>query len=68
VLLCGGGVNLKGFAEFFSKQLKIPVELSNPWINILPAGKKETSKLPYQESLRYTTALGLALRGVQKYD
>lgn len=68
VLLCGGGVNLKGFVEFFSDQLKMPVELSNPWVNILPAGKKETSKLTYQESLRYTTALGLALRGVQKND
>ncbi|MFH1820484.1 MAG: type IV pilus assembly protein PilM [Candidatus Nealsonbacteria bacterium] len=67
VVLCGGGVNLKGFTEFFSSKINVPVELGNPWINILSGAKKETRHLPYQESLRYTTALGLALRG-QKYD
>lgn len=65
ILLCGGGVNLRGFVDLFSKQLKVPVELGNPWINILPDQLKETEKLSHQESLRYTTALGLALRGVK---
>jgi len=66
ILLCGGGANLKGLAELLSLELKIPVELGNPWVNILPEGKKETPQLPPDESLRYATALGLALRGVKE--
>ncbi len=70
IFLCGGGAKLKGLTNFLSSQLKIPVEIGNPWINILPAtiqpGKQ---RLIYEkeESLRYryTTALGLALRGVR---
>ena len=74
VLLCGGGANLKGLDKFLSSELKIPVELANPWINILPASsadrpeaQKKVSGLPFEESLSFTTALGLALRGVS-YD
>jgi type IV pilus assembly protein PilM len=84
IMLCGGGANLKGFPEFLSGQLKITVELGNPWVNILPGDKPakrssmppattssgvdgggETVQLPPGESLRYVTALGLALRGVK---
>ena len=74
ILLCGGGANLKGLVSFLSQQLQMPVELGNPWINILPASpaggsdqsKRKTIKhLSYEESLRYTTALGLALRGAK---
>ena len=67
VLLCGGGANLKGFAEFFSLELKIPVELGNPWINILKEPLREVPELSFSKSLGYTTALGLALRGI-KHD
>lgn len=63
IFLCGGGANLKGLTDFLSLELKIPTELANPWINILPEPLKEVPELPYEESLRYTTALGLALRG-----
>jgi len=62
ILLCGGGANLKGLAELLALGLKIPVELGNPWINILPENQKETSQLSLEESLRYTTALGSAQR------
>jgi hypothetical protein len=41
--------------------------LGNPWVNILPEGKKET-KLSFEESLKYTTALGLALRAIKEND
>ena len=64
VLLSGGGANLKGLCDFLSLELKLPVEMGNPWINILPKPLKEVPELSYEESLRYTTALGLALRGV----
>ena len=64
VLLCGRGANLKGLTDFLSFELKIPVELGNPWVNILPTSLREVPELPFKESLGYTTALGLALRGI----
>ena len=65
ILLCGGGVNLKGFVDFLSLQLNLPVEPGNPWTNILPKPVKKAPKLSQEESLRYTTALGLALRDLK---
>ncbi len=62
ILLCGGGAKLKGLIDVLSSQLEIPVEMGNPWINILPEPKKEIPEFP---SEKYTTALGLALRGVK---
>lgn len=64
ILLCGNGANLKGLSAFISSELKITVELANPWMNILPSSLKEVPGLSFKESLGYTTALGLALRGV----
>lgn len=66
ILLCNKGAKLKGLRGFLSKKLKISVELGNPWLNILPEPLKEVPGLPYKESLGYTTALGLALRGVRE--
>ena len=66
ILLCGGGANLKGLPELLTLELKIPVELGNPWINILPESLRERKELPFEESLSYTTALGLALRGIKQ--
>ncbi len=60
IILCGGGANLKGLADFLSLEMKLPVEVGNPWKNVGP----NPSELPLQESLKYTTAIGLALRGV----
>ena len=62
IYLCGGGANLKGLCELLSLELKIPVEMGNPWVNILIKEKKEVPELSFEESLKYTTALGLALR------
>ena len=66
ILLCGGGANLKGLCQLLSLELKLPVELGNPWINILPEGQRKVPGLPFEESLRYTTALGLTLRGIKE--
>jgi len=66
ILLCGGGANLKGLPELLSLKLKIPVEIGNPWVNILIKEKKEVPELSYEESLKYTTAFGLAIRGFSK--
>jgi len=66
IILCGGGANLPGLCDYLSSQLKIPVELGNPWINILPEGSKTISGFPFKHSLKYTTALGLALRAIKE--
>ncbi|MFC1663785.1 type IV pilus assembly protein PilM [Patescibacteria group bacterium] len=66
ILLCGGGANLKGLTEFLSLELKVSVELANPWVNILSEPQKEVPELSFEKSLAFTTALGLALRGVGK--
>jgi len=66
ILLCGGGANLKGLPELLSLELKIPVELGNPWVNILPESLKEVPELPLEKSLAFTTALGLALCGIKE--
>ena len=66
IFLCGGGANLKRLTDFLSTELKIPVELGNPWINILPEPLKEVPELSFEKSLSYTTALGLALRELKE--
>lgn len=68
IMLCGGGANLKGLPEFLMRSLKVEVALGNPWINILPTHAKELPMLSFQESLGYSCALGLALRGVQSKE
>ncbi len=65
IILCGGGSNLKGFPELLSMELKLPVEIGNPWINISP-GKTESKQLTNEQFLGYSTALGLALRAIKE--
>lgn len=62
VLLCGGGSLLKGLPEFLGQELGLEVELGNPWTNVFPRPVADLPPLSLQESLRYTTALGLAIR------
>jgi len=66
IFLSGGGTNLKGLVDFLSSEFKTPVEIGNPWINILPEPLKEVPQLSFEESLKYTTALGLAIRGIKE--
>lgn len=63
ILLAGGGANLLGFTDFLSSEIKIPVEVGNPWVNV---NLKKKAPLFFKESLPYTTAIGLALRGLRK--
>ena len=60
-LLCGGRANLKGLPDLFSRELGIRASIGNPWTNILPEPLKEIPELSFEDSLKYTTALGLAL-------
>ncbi len=66
ILLCGGGSSLKGLPELLSQELKLPVELGNPWTNVSLKENKSKPKLSLENSLRYTTAIGLGIRGTMK--
>lgn len=61
VLLCGGRANLSGLPDFLSRELEIKTSVGNPWINIFSDPPKEIPEISFEDSLKYTTALGLAL-------
>lgn len=60
VVMCGGGSNISGLTEYLSGALLVPVALANPWANIVSFDEYIPS-MPFGESLRYATAMGLAL-------
>jgi len=64
VILCGGGANFSGIEKFLQAELKINVKVGNPWLNAFTETTPNLSDFPTQESLSYTTAIGLALRGI----
>lgn len=68
IIVSGGGANLRGFIRFLSKELEREVILGNPWVNILKTSLKELPPISFGESLKYTAALGLALRGLRRSD
>jgi Tfp pilus assembly PilM family ATPase len=62
VILCGGGANTKGLIPYFSKRLRQDVVLGNPWVNF-----NLGTSLPLidrKKSIQYSTAIGLALKGI----
>lgn len=59
IILSGGGSNLKGLLEFLNLELKVPVELGSPWVNI-----SEKALLGLEDSLSLACAIGLALREI----
>lgn len=61
IILAGGGAKIKGIEKLMSLEFGIETEIANPWVNILDPPLRETPELPFIESIRYTTALGLAL-------
>lgn len=68
IILAGGGADSKGLAELVSKELKIPVELGDPWSNvIIKQAPLELSKF-YKNPLPFSTAIGLAIRGADASD
>ena len=60
IFLSGGDANLLGLKDYLSKELGIPVNLSNPWINIkMP--RYYLPELERGDSVRFTAAIGLAI-------
>ena len=61
IILCGGQSTLPGFAEYLEIYLKRPVVLGNPWSKVFAPGEV-IYLLNFNEALRFSTAIGLALR------
>jgi type IV pilus assembly protein PilM len=65
IVLTGGGSNLPQLDAVFPKYFdNVLVQRGNPWLAILPPGKAKQPPMTLQESVHFTTALGLALRTV----
>lgn len=65
VILTGGGSNLPGLDTAFLDHFEdIHIQRGNPWVNILKGENAMHPPMNIKESVRYTTALGLALRSV----
>lgn len=61
VLLTGGSANIRGLPEYFSASLGVPVAMGNPFVNLAPFAKR-VPPIEYEQSLSYSTAIGLTLR------
>lgn len=65
ILLTGGGSNLPGLDQAFLRNFDdVHVQRGNPWVNMIRPQKTARAPLTAQESVHYTTAIGLALRRV----
>ena len=61
IYLCGGDSNLTGFLSYLASGLSAPVELANAMINVNTLNEY-IPEISFNDSLRYATALGIALR------
>lgn len=66
IVLCGGGSNMKGLLPFLTKRLNQSVEFGNPWVNIKLG--RTLPPIDRGHSVQYSTAIGLALRGLDEYE
>ena len=66
VVLCGGGSNMRGILPYLTRKMGKPVEFGNPWINLRIG--KSIPIINKKQSVQYSTALGLALRGIRNYE
>lgn len=64
IRLCGGGANTRGLSEYLYQNMpeKIKVYIGNPFVNL---NQRSVRKFEPSEILRFTSAIGLALR--EKY-
>jgi len=63
ILLAGGAANLPGIQELFNEVFpNVPIQMGNPWTNILAPQGEGVPSLSLQDASHFATALGLALR------
>lgn len=66
IVLCGGGSNMHGLLPYMSRRLGRLVESGNPWVNVRLG--REIPLIDRGHSVQYSTAIGLALRGLDEYE
>lgn len=66
IILCGGDANLIGLTEYLNSTLKIPVKTANVWLNVF-SFEKYIPEIEFNESLKFATAIGLALKGKENF-
>lgn len=66
IVICGGGSNTKGIVPYLSKKLGRNIEFGNPWINMSLG--KNLPTIEKSQSVQYSTAIGLALKGLHYED
>lgn len=66
IIICGEGANLKGVVPFLTRRLKKEIEIGDPWVNMNLGNNLPT--INREESVKYSTAIGLALRGFYYED
>ena len=62
VILLGGDANVPGMLEYLASGFGVQFSFANPWVNLIESFDKVIPPIPFNHSLRFVTALGLALR------
>lgn len=69
IILCGGSAKLLHLNSYLYQKLseysQIDILLGNPWSNVFDSTQPNQTSLNREDSLAYTTAIGLALRAVE---
>lgn len=63
IILYGNAPKLENLKDELTLNMRTEVELANVWRNIIPSFDDEIPEIPFEESLGYAVALGLALKG-----
>ena len=64
IILTGGDSNLLGLDSYIARSSKVHVEKWNPFALVLPRMRNKLPPVPANVAHQYTTAIGLALRGL----
>lgn len=66
ILLSGGSANLPGIVDVFAEVFPgIPVQMGNPWTNLVFDERQAHASLSPQDVNHFVTAIGLALREIE---
>lgn len=67
IFLCGGDANIPGLIDYLSSGFDTIFRLANPWVNTIDFDE-DIPPMTSKESLRYSSAIGLALRSFSKFQ
>ena len=71
ILLTGGGSRIRGLEQYLAQEIGaiggkvLSVTIGDPWVNVLGKPLKRVPPIPKGTSVSFSTAIGLALRGVE---